>query len=83
MSDKKDNYLPVEKLFALSEKLKFSLTRLRGAGMMKKAEAAQIVLDDIHEAMLTQNKIINNLVYENMKINQKLDLLNGRVAAYV
>lgn len=82
MSDEKDNDLPVNRLFTSSEKLKFSLRGLRGAGMLKKAEAAQVVVDDLYEVMLIQNKIINTLVYENLQINQKLDLLNGRVAAY-
>lgn len=82
MNDEKQ-YMPVQHLYAIGEKLKFSLARLRGAGMMKKAEAAQIVVDDIYEVILIQNKLINNLVYENLQINQKLDLINARVGAYV
>ena len=73
-----DSGLPVQRLFAVSEKLKFSIENLKNAGMMKKAESAAVVVSDIHDAMQLQNKLINTLVYEVLNLKQAVELLKER-----
>lgn len=66
--------IPVQQLYALSEKLKFSINNLKSAGMMKKAEAAQVVIDELLETTLLQNKLINTLVHEVLNLKQRAGL---------
>ena len=74
----KSEALPVEKLYAKSEQLKFSIEKLKSAGMMKKAEAAQVVIDELHEIIKLQNTIINTLVYELFILKQAVQELKAR-----
>lgn len=68
------NDMPVQRLYALSEKLKFSIKNLKDAGMMKKADAAQTVIDELLETNLLQNKLLNTLVHEVLTLKQRAGL---------
>ncbi|MES2637412.1 MAG: hypothetical protein V4605_08820 [Pseudomonadota bacterium] len=74
MEVNKQNDMPVQRLYALTEKSNFSIEKLNNAGMMKKAELAQVVISDLHEINKLQNVLINSLVHEVLNLKQRAGL---------
>lgn len=71
--------MAVNNLYMQSKKISMLILQLKNAGLMKKADIAQAVIEELAEMQGEQNRIINTLVNDLLNNKLEIDEIKKRV----